>query len=289
MIVSHTIKPFRKNGIVLDEALWINGIPYFTRSAIGKFLELKKGSEGVDTIVRRNPVIRQYSKTITVLSEEIIPNSNEGDCIPPKLGGLCPMNDPEIIDIIKKKGGQSYYKCLKCLDKVKPKTRTRKIDITVYHPIGMQLILLESNTPKAKEYKHRVAQLLWMLIETGMVEPDLEQIEAEKILEMAIIADHGQKRNYINEYQKKTGCCKATAFNHLNLLKKGVHPGERKKKSPHKNLLIQGELELKIRRMVLENPAIGAKAIYSQLGKPTAPSYSTIKKYVKKLKAEKSE
>lgn len=149
MIVSHTIKPFRHYGLVLDEALWINGTPYFTRDAIGMFLKLKKGLRGVDQIVARNPYIKQYSKTITVLSEEVIQTEHDNQCNVLNLKTLCPLKDPEIIDIIenkKIKGG--HYNCLECVDKVKPKTRTRKINITVYHPIGMQLILLESNTPK---------------------------------------------------------------------------------------------------------------------------------------------
>ncbi len=57
--------PFRHQtadgAVALKEACWLNGKPYFTRRAIGEWLEYRDGQHGVDDIVQRNPHIRQFS------------------------------------------------------------------------------------------------------------------------------------------------------------------------------------------------------------------------------------
>jgi prophage antirepressor-like protein len=286
MIVSHAIKPFRHYGLVLDEALWIDGVPYFTKKAIAELLELKKGFRSIDAIVDRNPDIKLYSKDITVLSEEVIkPNEND-KCKVPSVGQTCPFKDPEILDIIKRKGGPDHYTCLECLEKVKPKTRTRKINITVYHPIGLNLILFNSDTPKAKEFKHSVAKLLFALVETGMVEPNPEQLSTNKMLEMALVSDHGLRKYYIEEYQKRTGCCRATAFSHLKMIKHGENPADKKKRTQLKNTVITGDVEFQIRDIFFKEPGLSIRKIHEKLGNPKSPSYTTLKRFVNGLKRE---
>jgi prophage antirepressor-like protein len=286
MIVSHAIKPFRHYGLVLDEALWIDGVPYFTSKAIAELLELKDGFRGVDRIVSRNPYIKEYSKIITVLSEEVITDQEENKCKVVKLTTLCPLKDPEILDIIKRKGGPGHYNCLECLDKVKPKTRTRKINITVFHPIGLYAILMGSDTPKGNEFKISVARLLFALVETGMVEPNPEQMSANKMLEMALVSDHGLRKYYIEEYQKRTDCCRATAFNHLKMIKRGENPGDRKKNSPRKNTIISGDFEFQIREIFLKNPGVSIRKIHEMIGCPKSPSLTTVKRFVNRLKKD---
>jgi hypothetical protein len=107
MIISHDITPFRRFGLVINETLWIDGMPYFTAAAIADALELKNKDDGVQQIVRRNPYILRFSKEITVLSEEIeIPKS----CRPFSLTGQCPINNPEIANMIRLWGGGANEK-----------------------------------------------------------------------------------------------------------------------------------------------------------------------------------
>jgi prophage antirepressor-like protein len=286
MIVSHAIKPFRHYGLVLDEALWIDGVPYFTSKAIATFLELKDGFRSVDRIVNRNPDIKEYSRTITVLSEEVIPDQDENKCKVVNLTQTCPFKDPEILDIIKRKGGPGYYTCLECLEKTKPKTRIRKINITVFHPIGLNLILMNSDTPKAKEFKLCVAKLLFTLIETGLVDPKPEQLSDNKMLEMALVSDHGLRKYYIEEYQKRIGCCRATAFNHLKMIKRGENPTDKKKRTQLNQTIISGDIEFKIREIFLKNPGISIRKMHEMIGSPKSPSLTTVKRFVNGLKKE---
>jgi prophage antirepressor-like protein len=286
MIVSHAIKPFRHYGLVLDEALWIDGVPYFTSKAIATFLELKDGFRHVDKIVRRNPYIKDYSKTITVLSEEVIEEQKDNPCKVDITSTLCPLKDPEILDIIKRKGGPGHYNCLECLEKVKPKTRTRKLNITVFHPIGLYAILMGSDTPKGNEFKMSVSRLLFALVETGMVEPNLDQMSTNKMLEMALVSDHGLRKYYIEEYQKRIGCCRATAFNHLKMIKRGENPTDKKKRTQLNQTIISGDIEFKIREIFLKNPGLSIRKMHEMIGSPKSPSLTTVKRFVNGLKKE---
>ncbi len=286
MIVSHAIKPFRHYGLVLDESLWINGVPYFTKKAIAKFLELKKGFRAIDAIIDRHPDIKAYSKDITVLSEEVIKPDENDKCKVPGVETLCPLKDPEILDIINRKGGSDHYKCLECLKKAKPITRTRKINITVFHPIGLYAIILASHTPKGNEFRMSVSRLLFALVETGLVEPNPEQLSANKMLEMALVSEHGLRKYYIEEYQKRTGCSRATAFNHLKMIKHGENPIDKKKRTQLKKTIISGDLEFQIRDIFFKEPGLSYKKIHEMIGSPKSPSKTTVKRFVKGLRKD---
>lgn len=60
------ITPFIYKGIVLQEACWIEGKPYFTRRAIGEFLEYPKPQKRIDEILSKNPHIDQFSVALNL-------------------------------------------------------------------------------------------------------------------------------------------------------------------------------------------------------------------------------
>ena len=60
------ITPFIYKDIVLQEACWIEGKPYFTRRAIGEFLEYDNPQKAIDKIVERNPHLDDPDWSTTV-------------------------------------------------------------------------------------------------------------------------------------------------------------------------------------------------------------------------------
>ena len=118
-IVSHSVKPFTRYGIKINEALWLEGVPYFTSKAIAEWLEIKEGFRGILKIVRRNPYILEHTKEIDVILQgdydEI--DENDQEDVVANLATACTEN-----------------------------SRTRVTKIRVYSPIGLQLITLESKT-----------------------------------------------------------------------------------------------------------------------------------------------
>lgn len=58
--------PFEFENIKLKEACWINGDPYFTRRAIGEWLEYADPKEAIEQTIRRNPHIQDSRWSTTV-------------------------------------------------------------------------------------------------------------------------------------------------------------------------------------------------------------------------------
>jgi prophage antirepressor-like protein len=54
---SFSFHPFIYGDIKIRETAIINGTPYFTRRAIGEWLEYKRPQESVDRLIQRNPHI----------------------------------------------------------------------------------------------------------------------------------------------------------------------------------------------------------------------------------------
>jgi hypothetical protein len=275
MIVSHSIQPFRRFGVMINESFWIDGEPWFTAKAISEWLGLKVKDDAVQQIVRRNPYILEYSKKITVLDVEGRPFNLKGDT---------PKKSLENTANKIKRGGHQITTSDQINQEKKPKPREMKI--TLYNPIALQLIAMESGTPRAQQYKIAAASLVWNLYKARMKKLTEAQIEKEKILLDEISALPGFKLKEIRKYMKKTGCCRATAFNHLKMIKQGESPNDIKRKGPHQNNLISGDYEMQIREIFFKNPNLGYKSIYKRIGKPESPSLSTVKLFVKKLKNE---
>lgn len=60
------IKPFYFKNIKLQESCWIDGKPYFTRLAIGEFLEYSNPQKSIDKIVERYPYLNSQTWSTTV-------------------------------------------------------------------------------------------------------------------------------------------------------------------------------------------------------------------------------
>lgn len=291
MITSHTIKPFRRFGVVVSESLWINGMPYFTAKAIAEWLELKRGAESVDQIIRRNPYILRFSKQINVLIEEEYGQGTKDIDRPFKLKGQCPLQTPEnafILDFISKnqvKTSETFTcPCLEEKSKSKGK-RKRKVTLTVFDPIGLQLITMESHSKKAIQYKIAVAKVIWAIYNAKMAELNPEQESAERILELWANAPQGSKKYFMELYEKKTGKSRPTAFRDVKAFQKGESPVDKKWKNCMKPA-ISGDIELRIRELFFENPSRPAKEIWKMIGAPKKPSYYSVKVFVRKLRKE---
>lgn len=127
--------PFVYRDVRLKESCWIDRKPYFTARAIGEWLEAKHPDKYVRKIVERNPHILQFSKEIDITINEQYSTRHWHV----KLTCQC---------------GESKNAFLKV-------PREREIKVRVYDPIGLQLIIMESNLPKAIAYKIAVAHLIW--------------------------------------------------------------------------------------------------------------------------------
>lgn len=112
------IVPFTFEDLALQEVCWLDGKPYFTRRAIGEWLEYQgRAQKAVDKIVERNPHIKQFSVAVNLTATD----------------------------------GKKY--------------RTE-----VYDPIGLQLIIFESQQPKAIHFKVAVAHLVFAYVK-GELKP----------------------------------------------------------------------------------------------------------------------
>lgn len=58
--------PFQYEGMRLQEACFINGNPYFTRKAVGEFLEYPRPQKAIDNIIARNPHISDQRWSVTL-------------------------------------------------------------------------------------------------------------------------------------------------------------------------------------------------------------------------------
>jgi len=68
--MENNLVPFNFEGISLRESCWIDGRPYYTRRAIGEFLEYKKPQEQIDFVVRRNPHISAFATHVSLTCVE---------------------------------------------------------------------------------------------------------------------------------------------------------------------------------------------------------------------------
>lgn len=67
-----SLVPFDWQDIRLKEACWLNGKPYYTRRAIGIFLEYagSRSQKAVDKIIERNSHIRQWAVTVKLTATD---------------------------------------------------------------------------------------------------------------------------------------------------------------------------------------------------------------------------
>lgn len=62
----NSLIPFAFEGMAIRESCWLDGKPYFTRRAIGEFLEYPHPRQAVEKIIKRNPHISdpRWSRTV---------------------------------------------------------------------------------------------------------------------------------------------------------------------------------------------------------------------------------
>lgn len=68
---------FQFQDISLQEACWISGKPYFTRRAIGEWLEYPQPNQAIEKIIRRNPHIEDSKWSSTVPKLGTVEGSRE--------------------------------------------------------------------------------------------------------------------------------------------------------------------------------------------------------------------
>ncbi len=161
------IIPFQYQGITIQESCWIDGKPYFTRRAIGKFLEAKNPYTYVRFIVNRNPHIKLFATRFNL-------NLVEG-----------------------------------------AKNVTR--DVEVYDPIGLQLILMKSNLPKAIQYQVAVANLVCALM-TDNLKPSKWTHKGDLVSSARQILSlpQGRKRAaLVHDLAERDGVCIQTAYRRI--------------------------------------------------------------------------
>jgi len=261
MIVSHMVTKFRRFGVQVDECIWIDGEPYFSNVAIGKFLGFKSPRISVNTIVERYPFIEEYSKVQKVIEVKtsdinLMSDANQHH------ESISGKNDPS-----KSHSTRSYTK--------------RFFDL-----MGFFLIAQKSNTPIAMKYQILLARLGKMYLTGKLRELTPEQIELEQHLDpfTRLPKGYGIRTTEIKQYMLKTGCSRATAYRHARNLKQGNSPFDKKWGNFIKPV-INEDLGLRIRELFFANPSMTSADIWKAIDKK--PSYSTVKNYVNKLKKEK--
>lgn len=61
---------FQFEGLALQETCWLNGNPYFTRRAIGEWLEAEHPQKYIDKLVERNPHIKTFSVPVKLAATD---------------------------------------------------------------------------------------------------------------------------------------------------------------------------------------------------------------------------
>ena len=116
--------PFKFQNVALRESCWIDRKPYFTGRSIGEFLEVRHPDRYVHKIVERNPHILPFSRLINIPITQSVGREHTRQ-----------------ID----EGAKLYE---------------REIEVRVYDPVGLQLIINKSNQPKAILFQVAVAHLV---------------------------------------------------------------------------------------------------------------------------------
>ena len=172
------IIPFNFQEVRLQEACWIDGKPYYTRRAIGEFLEYTRPQEDIDKLIRRNPHISTFGKKVILTLPEQLP-------VHPNLG---------------------------CTQEVRYQTHENEI----YDPIGLQLIVNKSNQPKAIKLQVAVAKLVWAYL-NGELLPSRWSQKGDIAAIRQILSAPGTygRRKLIVDYAEREGISMASAYRRI--------------------------------------------------------------------------
>ena len=155
-------RQFAFEGVELKEACWLDGKPYFTRKAIGIWLEYAYPQEAIDKIIERNPHIKdsRWSSQVKLTCE--LPTG---------------------------KGNDRSYERKAVTVKLRA-TDGKEYETEVYNPVGLQLIIFESSQPKARGYKIWAANLVHAFMTGQLKEPPRKTVTFQQV---AMMPD-GQER-----------------------------------------------------------------------------------------------
>jgi hypothetical protein len=93
------------------------------------------------------------------------------------------------------------------------------------------------------------------------------------------------RERHLKEYMEVTGCSRATAYRHWVKFREGESPFDKDYKN-NVNFISSKGYELRIRTIFFANPMKSAKDIWDEIGRPESPSYSVVKRFVRKLREE---
>lgn len=153
--------PFEFERIKLQEACYIKGNPYFTRKAIGEFLEYSRPQEDIDKIIKRNPHINEFSVAVKLTVADEYPKRHSH----PQMG------------------------CESII-------RNRDVEVRVYDAIGLQLIINKSNQPKAVAFQIAVAHLVYAFMQ-GKIKPKLWSQDTVSAIKQILSHPPTHKRRHL--------------------------------------------------------------------------------------------
>ena len=252
------IIPFIYNEIRLKEACWINNEPYFTRRAIGEWLEYHHPQERIDGIIRKNPHIDQFS---TVLKLTTVDEYERKHLAQPGTGVECGHDSQ--LSLSCECPADSHPK----LRYESPTLREREIETRVYNPIGLQLIVFESRQPKARAFKIAVAHLIYAFMRGELAPPkDIVRhrlyLQVKEALDLTRIKERPIAVKYLAE---KAGRSTQTVYRWIKIVERG---GDlQRKPSAGKgryHYLAQSDMQV-IHNMVEENPRITVRNVLQNL------------------------
>lgn len=233
-VVSNTgFLPFQFEGMRLQEACFLNGNPYFTGKGIGEFLEYEHPDRAIHKIVERNPHIKEFSTFIKLT-----------------------VNDEF----------DRVYSFVKLTNE--HHNRNREIEVQVYDPIGLQLIINKSNQPRALAFQIAAAHLV-MAFMKGEIKPSKWSTKGDRMSAIKQILSHPatyKRRELVEDLAQKEGVALQTVYRWLEQ-SGGIktHKGVKRQRS-NKGTYTMPEEAQKIINTANTNPGLTKKEIYKRSG-----------------------
>jgi DNA-binding phage protein len=198
---------FKFDGMRIEMACWIDGEPHFTAGAIGRMLGYKDTGRDVRKLVARNPYIAEYSRTVSLLTS--IRESGDGS---PGVNLTTGEGGSPGVNLTPGEGVAPGGR-LPPGDVVRHERR----DVTVYGTIGLQLIIFESRSETARQYKIAVAHLVRAVQKGDLVLADHlisgDLVEAARHIHS--IASAHQRALLVSKMAEERGVSRQTIYRNL--------------------------------------------------------------------------
>lgn len=244
VIQNQDFLPFQFEGLRLKEACFINGNPHFTGRGIGEFLEYDHPDRAIHKIIERNPHIKEFSVTLKLrVTDEF----------------------------------ERTYSLVKMTNE--HHTRNREIEVRVYDPIGLQLIINKSNQPKAIAFQIAVAHLVLAFMH-GKVKPKIWSPDRISAIRQILSAPPTFKRSdLVAGLALREGVSRNTVYKWV-----GKHGDLKNRKGNIKRTSLKGRTkypDIKATTLFIkaQMPGYGPKRIASIIGKPDF--FENVKRWVK--------